>query len=175
MCQNPQLDDTSIPLARGAAAATLPLPQVASLAALGLQLSRQFTQARREGERLALLWIEASVPTDAALGSEACAELLAAASQRMRNRVRSTDAVVQVAGQGFAVLLQAAGAREAALVERRLLHALKGDYGLAGRLVHLEVKLGCAVFPEAGRQGTELAAAAQQDLLQRQAGLRGVA
>lgn len=169
----PEPDDLSPPPSRGVAVATQPLPQAASLAALGLQLSRQFTQARRAGERLALLWIEASLPAEA--GAEACAELLAAVSQRMRNRVRSTDTVVQVAGQGFAVLLRAAGAQEAALVERRLLHALQGGYGLAGGLLRLEIRLGSAVFPAAGRQGAELAAAAQQDLRRRQAELRGVA
>ncbi|RZL39081.1 MAG: diguanylate cyclase, partial [Rubrivivax sp.] len=91
--------------------------------------------------------------------------LLLVASQRLRNRVRGTDEVVRVGDGNFAVLLLAAGAQEAELVERRLRQALRGAYGVDGRSMHLHVRLGTAVFPEDGRQGAELAEAAQRKLL----------
>jgi GGDEF domain-containing protein len=61
---------------------------------------------------------------------EAREQLMQALSARLRNRVRATDQVMQVGDHGFAVLLLAAGAAEAAIVEQRLRHLLAGPYGV---------------------------------------------
>lgn len=167
MSHAPLLAEDSLTLARSGPA--VPLPQVESLAALGLRLSRQFAQCRREGGQLAMLWIEFEVVERAGdgLGSEERHGLVHAASQRMRNRVRGADEVVRVGEQGFAVLLLAAGAQEAVLVERRLLQALKGAYGVDGRLMQMAVRVGRAVFPDHGRHGADLAEVARRDLRER--------
>ncbi len=142
------------------------LPQAESTAAFGLRVSRQFAQCRRESGQLGLLWIEADVPLPA--GAEhSVAEhdsLIQTISLRLRNRVRSTDEVVYMGGSAFVVLLLAAGAAEARLVEQRLTQALRGTYCVESRLIQLGVRVGTALFPQTGRNGGDLAEAARQNL-----------
>lgn len=142
------------------------LPQDDSLAGLGLRLSRHFARCRRNGEGLALLWVEARVlaRADRALSDAERLALIQTVSLRLRNRVRGADEVVHMGGCVFAVLLQAVGAAEAALVETRLLQALRGNYGVDGGLMQLGVRVGTATYPEAGRNGAELAEAARSKL-----------
>jgi len=143
-----------------------PLPRMDSLAALGLRLSRQFAQSRREGGQLALLWVEMDVleQPGSALSDEARDDLMQAVSQRLRNRVRGADEVLRMGEQCFAVLLMAAGTGEADIAERRLLQTVRGNYGVDDRLMQVGVRIGTAVFPEDGRNGTELAEAARANL-----------
>ncbi len=150
------------------------LPWVGSMESLDLHMSRRLALCRRSCELMTLLWIELEllVAPNAAAGMGAAVdhELLQAAGLRLRNRVRSTDEVVQVAGLGFAVLLHGAGAETAALVEQRLQQTLTGAYGVEGQRLYLGVRMGRALFPEAGRNGRQLADAACQDLALRQGG-----
>ncbi|MGM9481283.1 diguanylate cyclase domain-containing protein [Roseateles sp. NT4] len=142
------------------------LPQADSAAAFGLRVSRQFAQCRRKGEQLALLWLEVELKMkpDASLAPAERDQLIQTVSLRLRNRVRGADEVVHMGEQCFAVLLVAAGADEAELVEQRLRQALRGSYGVDGRLTQVGVRLGTAVYPEAGRNGAELAEAARGNL-----------
>jgi diguanylate cyclase (GGDEF)-like protein len=142
------------------------LPQAESTAAFGLRVSRQFAQCRRESGQLALLWIEADapVPADAERSAAEHDALIQTVSLRLRNRVRGTDEVVYMGGSAFAVLLLAAGAAEARLVEQRLTLALRGTYCVESRLVQLGVRVGTALFPQTGRNGGDLAEAARQNL-----------
>lgn len=137
------------------------LPQADSLAAFGLRVSRHFAQCRREGEQLALLWLKIEMPPPGGDDTPEREHLLQTVSLRLRNRVRGTDEVVYMGERCFAVLLMAAGAAEAALVEQRLRLALRGSYGLDGRLLQVGVRLGLALYPQAGRNGAELAEAAR--------------
>ncbi|MFT7721909.1 MAG: diguanylate cyclase [Roseateles sp.] len=142
------------------------LPVVESIAAFGVQVSRQFVQCRREGGQLALLWVDVEVLATPGSGSYASEReaLIQNVSQRLRNRVRGSDEVVRVGEHGFAVLLLAAGAPEARLVAQRLLQALRGTYGVEGRQSQVGVRVGTAIFPESGRNGAELAEAARASL-----------
>ena len=157
-----------LPTASRANGKATPLPQVDSIATLSQQLFRQLAQCRRVGEQMTMLWVELELlaqPGSDHGASEVLDEnLLQAAGQRLRHRVRSTDEVVQVGTQGFAVLLKVAGAAEARLVEQRLKQALTGAYGLGEQRLYLGVSMGLAVFPECGRTGAELAQAACRDL-----------
>ncbi len=142
------------------------LPQADSTAAFGLRVSRQFAQCRRESGQMALLWIEADTLMP---GSEDRSDaehdaLIQTVSLRLRNRVRGTDEVVYMGGSAFAVLLLAAGAAEARLVEQRLTQALRGAYCVESRLIQLAVRVGTALFPQTGRNGSELAEAARQNV-----------
>lgn len=145
------------------------LPQADSLAAFGLRVSRQFAQCRREGEHLALLWLEVEVQP-AGLGDAQRRRLVQMVGLRLRNRVRGADEVVHMGGQAFAVLLQAAGAVEAQIVDRRLRQALRGSYCLDDQLLQVQLRLGRAVYPQAGRNGAELAEAARANLSEQEAG-----
>ena len=145
---------------------TTPMPRVDSPSALGLLVSRQFAQCRREGGQLALLWVEIELLE--APGKPPCPQardnLMQVVSLRLRNRVRGADEVMRVGEQGFAVLLTAAGTHEVTLVERRLLQTVRGNYGVENGLMQAAVRIGTAVFPEDGRNGTELAEAARSNL-----------
>lgn len=138
------------------------LPQVDSVAAFGLRVSRQFAQCRRDGAPLALLWLEVETPLP--LDEASMDVLIRAIGLRLRNRLRGTDEVVHMGSASFAVLLHAAGAPEAGLVEQRLRAALRGNYDLEGRLLQVGLRMGRALHPEAGRNGAELAQAARDSL-----------
>ena len=141
------------------------VPRADSLAAFGLRVSRQFAQCRREGEHLALLWLEVELLAQAASLTDAERDgLVQTVSLRLRNRVRGADEVVHMGGPCFAVLLTAAGAMEAQIVDQRLRLALRGTYCIDSRLMHARIRLGKAVYPQAGRNGAELAEAARMNL-----------
>ncbi len=146
--------------------ATSRLPLAESTAAFGLRVSRQFAQCRRESGQLGLLWIEADAPPAAGAepGTAEHDALIQTVSLRLRNRVRGTDEVVYMGGSAFAVLLLAAGAAEARLVEQRLTQALRGTYCVESRLIQLGVRVGTALFPQTGRNGCDLAEAARHNL-----------
>lgn len=146
-----------------------PMQRLASMAMFGLHVSRHFAQCRRSNGQLALLWMEldAAGQAGAALSDAERESLLLVASQRLRNRVRGSDEVAQVAQVGehaFAVLLLAAGSLEADLVEERLHQAMRGTYGVDDRIMRVGVRIGRAVFPEDGRNGAELAAVARRQV-----------
>lgn len=156
-------DDPPAP-PRGSAAT--PLPRIDSLTAYSLRVSRLLAQCRREGGQLALLWVEVAVlaPPGRKVGEEEGEGLIHTASQRLRNRVRSADEVQRVGERAFAVMLVNAGVDEAALVEQRLMNALRGTYGMEGQLTQMALRIGTAVYPEDGRQGGELAEVAQRNM-----------
>lgn len=140
-----------------------PLETLPSAEALEALLARLLSRRRRQGEPTSLLWIEFELltPLDPALGG---VEVVARAfGARLRHRVRRTDGVFEVTGQGFAVLLNADKA-EAGIVEQRLREQLRGPYGLDGGQVRVQVSLGLAVLSEAQRQGSSLLQCAMDDV-----------
>lgn len=154
---------TDQPIAR--ALSSVEVPRVDSIAAFGQQVSRHLARCRRQGGRLAVLWIEADLqePPGSHWPAEARQAQMQAFSRRLKNRVRGNDEVLQVGDTCFAVLLQFAGSSEAAIVEDRLRRALKGAYDVDGRLMHATLSMGSATFPESGRHGAELAEVARQN------------
>ena len=139
-----------------------PLPRLGSLAAYGLHVSRHFAQCRREGGQLTLLWVEVDVPTrkDGTASDALPDGLIQLVSLRLRNGVRGADHVQRVGEHSFAVLMLAAGAREAEIAEQRLLQTVRGAYNVEGQAMQVIARLGSAVFPQDGRNGAELAEAA---------------
>jgi diguanylate cyclase (GGDEF)-like protein len=150
--------------------AAQPVARVDSLAEFGLMVSRQLTQCRRYGGRLAVLWLEAQLLAREGQSWEPAARegLMQALSRRLRSRVRSTDEVLQVGEHSFAVLLLDAGEAEAGIVEQRLMQQLSGPYGVGPELMYVALSLGSAAFPDAGRHGADLAESARSDLRRRQ-------
>lgn len=139
------------------------VPRVESLAAFGLRVSPVITQSRRYGSKVAVLWIDTEVlaPEDRTCSPLSREQLTQALSSRLRNRVRATDLVLQVGEHAFAVLLLSAGLDEAATVEQRLKQLLNGPYGVESGLMYVGLHMGYATFPDAGRDGAELAAKAR--------------
>ncbi|SEK79803.1 GGDEF domain-containing protein, diguanylate cyclase (c-di-GMP synthetase) or its enzymatically inactive variants [Roseateles sp. YR242] len=149
-------------------APALTIPRVDSVGEFGLMITRQLTQCRRYGGKLAVMWLEAE-PVEEAADPEgvydAQASLMTAVGRRLRSRVRGTDAVLQVGEGSFAVLLNDAGAPEAELVRQRLHQALGGSYGVGeGMIMHVRLQIGAAAFPDGGTKGADLAQSARDDL-----------
>ena len=136
------------------------------VATYGARVSRQIAKCRREGGQLALLWIEleARDSQGGPLGDEVNEGLAKLVCLRLRNRVRGSDDVQRVGSEGFAVLLLDGGAPEAGIVRQRLLHAIRGPYKVDNQRAVVSLRMGTALFPAAGRNGAELAAAARQSL-----------
>jgi GGDEF domain-containing protein len=163
MSQPQRLADPTPPGHRPAPHADV--PRVHSLEAVGLQLSRHLARSRRQGARLTVIWIEAALHArpGAAWPDGAREALMQALSRRLRNRVRGSDEVLQVGDDSFAVVLPLAGEVEAVLIMERLLQALRGSYGVDGLLMHSDLHMGSATFPEVGRNGADLATLARQN------------
>lgn len=154
------IPDVAPPARPAPAESTLPLPSVDALEAL---LGRHLARCRRQGERTSLLWIEFELltPLDPAHGPGGA--VARAFGARLRHRVRRTDSVFEVAGQGFAVLLNTDKA-EAGVVEQRLQEQLRGPYGLDGGQVRVQVGIGLAVSTEAQQRGSSLLQCAMDDI-----------
>lgn len=145
----------------------LSIPRVDSIGEFGLMITRQLTQCRRYGAKLAVMWLEAEAveALQAPVPEDELATLMTAVGRRLRSRVRGTDAVVQVGDNSFAVLLIDAGAPESDIVRQRLHHALGGSYGVGdSHLMHVRLQIGASAFPEGSTRGVELAQMARDNL-----------
>ncbi|CAM4072916.1 diguanylate cyclase domain-containing protein [Roseateles saccharophilus] len=149
---------------------TAPTPprRVETTVELEIELIRHLARSRRQGDQMALLWIEVELLSLVGQASadglrETVAQALGA---RLLYRVRRTDFVFQVGDTGFAVLLDTdkAGAE---LVERRLFEQLRGPYGLEKNLAQVQISVGLAVSSEAHRHGSGLLQCAIDDIYAR--------
>lgn len=134
------------------------LPQFAAL------LDRQLGHCRRHGARATVLLI--TVDPQAAGVAEAPSTatlkvLLQAIGARLLGRVRCSDVVAQVGERRFGLVLMDAGRVEADVVRARLHKALCGPYGVDEQRLYVALRMGAAVYREAGMTGAELAQAAE--------------
>jgi diguanylate cyclase (GGDEF)-like protein/PAS domain S-box-containing protein len=80
------------------------------------------------------------------LGHEAGDQLLKVFAQRMRASVRQTDLVARLAGDEFTVILEALhDERDASVIARKLVEALREPIALAGKLFEITASVGVAL------------------------------
>ena len=129
-----------------------PLPVLADLQGLAALVDRQLAACRRNSTQLAVmvLHIDDAVPP----------ALFQAMSERLRGRLRAPDLIFQIGAQAFGVVLLGIGHRQLDDVQRRLLRALAGAYGVGDGLVNAKVRIGVAAHPQPGISGAELVRAA---------------
>ena len=129
-----------------------PLPVMAELQGLAALVDRQLMACRRNSTQLAVmvLHLECTVPLP----------LFQAMSERLRGRLRATDLIFQVGEQAFGVVLLGIGRGQVTDVQRRLLRALDGPYGVGDGQVSATVRIGVAAHPQPGITGAELVRAA---------------
>lgn len=129
-----------------------PLPVLADLQGLGALVDRQLAACRRNSTQLAVLvlHIEDAVPP----------ALFHAMSERLRGHLRATDLIFQIGEQAFGVVLLGIGRSHVSNVQRRLLRALDGAYGVGDELGNASVRIGVAAHPQPGISGAELVRAA---------------
>jgi GGDEF domain-containing protein len=145
-----------------------PAPQrLADLSQFAALLNRQLGQCRRQGICAAVLLLTAELPGadgPRPLSAATREALLEALGARLASRVRGSDVVVQLGADGFGLVLMEAGRPEAELVRERLLKALHGPYGVDEQRLELRLRIGAAVYREAGlSSGRELVEAAAAD------------
>lgn len=144
--------------------------QHGTVAELEVQLARHLARSRRQGDQLALLWIEVDLLTTVAPANASTPrdEVAQALRARLQHRVRRNDQIFQVGHQHFAVLLDTdpAGAR---LVEQRLVTHLRGPYGMDGWMMYVQLGIGQASLPESAQRGSGLLRCAMADLEARRA------
>jgi diguanylate cyclase (GGDEF)-like protein len=90
--------------------------------------------------------------------------LLAIVGSLLDVKVRNEDGVYRQGGDEFSVIAPETGREEAALLSRRIEHALRG---IRSGDVRISASIGTAVFPHDGSQPAELLDAADSDLRSR--------
>jgi len=152
--------DTPPPSRREAA---VPQPRdFDSVERLEVELTRHLVRSRRQGDAMALLWIEVAVLA----GADGFDDVMQALTGRLVHRVRKTDVVFQVGSSAFAVLLET-DKYGAGLVQERLLEQLRGPYGMEAGPVSVHVDIGLAVPAEANRVGSSMLQCAMDDVYAR--------
>lgn len=88
-------------------------------------------------------------------------EVLTLVGERLARVVRAADTVARVGGDEYAVLLPRCASRSEALdIAERIEGALRKPFDLGGQMLHLGIRIGCALYPEGGTDFEELLAAA---------------
>ena len=85
--------------------------------------------------------------------------LMLAMGERLRGRLRAGDLAFQLGEDGFGVVLL--GAATARTIQRRLLKALSGPYGVDGQLLNVSLRIGVAENPAADVSGAALVLGAE--------------
>ncbi len=127
-------------------------------------------RARREGERIALLYIDIDgfKQVNDTHGHEAGDALLCAIAQRLREQVRDFDTVARIGGDEFTVLLGKVSGNDGVAVVVDRIHATMSDpFDLGSERVTISVSIGAAVFPEEGETREELIRRADADMYAR--------
>jgi diguanylate cyclase (GGDEF)-like protein/PAS domain S-box-containing protein len=117
------------------------------------RLQQALTCARRDGDKLALLFIDLDKfkPVNDKLGHQAGDLLLQQAAQRMYACVRESDSVARIGGDEFVVLLRAVDSLDGALAAgEKLCQALRPEFRILGHNVHISASIGIAVWPDHG-------------------------
>jgi GGDEF domain-containing protein len=137
---------------------------------LGPVIDRHLTACRRSGAPLVALSIVIDGLESAGewYGEAVKNQLRNAVWDRFRRRLRATDLTVCIGGVEFGAILLNVGAPVAAVVDARLSKALSQPYGIGGLEIVLSVRIGAAIYPQAGSTGAALAAAALENAVGRQ-------
>jgi len=114
------------------------------------QLTRATARARREGRKVALLFLDLDgfkVVNDT-LGHEAGDCLLREVAARLRSSVRAGDVIARLGGDEFAVLLEGMnGPREVETIAKGLLKVISEPSHIEGRQVLVTTSIGITMYP----------------------------
>ena len=122
-------------------------------AAFLAQLDHLMVAARASATQLALLFIDLDhfKRVNDSVGHTAGDALLKTISQRLRQRVRSTDRIARFGGDEFMVLLPGVRSREAiGHVARKLLDAIAEPLSVEGQSISVTASMGIALYPDDG-------------------------
>ncbi|HZU52552.1 MAG TPA: EAL domain-containing protein [Holophagaceae bacterium] len=117
------------------------------------RLTQALAQARRNDQRVALLFIDLDgfKGVNDSLGHPAGDALLRLVADRLAGSVRASDTLARMGGDEFAVVLQEVrDTPSAARVAEKLLESLRLPFRVEGRDLHISASIGVAFFPEDG-------------------------
>ncbi|CAN7162724.1 diguanylate cyclase domain-containing protein [Acidovorax sp. LjRoot117] len=111
------------------------------------------TQARRDGKCLAVMYLDLDgfKAVNDSLGHDVGDLLLVQFAQRLKAAVRASDTVCRQGGDEFVVLLPGLeGVEPACGVARKILGSCDAPFELAGRVLHMGLSGGIALYPQHG-------------------------
>ena len=135
------------------------LTGLANAALLGERAGQAIVQAARQRSRLALLAVDLDrfrLVNDS-FGHPAGDALLRAVAERLNNALRREDTLARLGGDDFVLLWNGLRTREeAAALANRLLAVLGRPFTVDSRPVSVSASIGIALYPDDGRDYTEL-------------------
>jgi diguanylate cyclase (GGDEF)-like protein/PAS domain S-box-containing protein len=133
------------------------------------RLTRAIASARRNGNRLAVLFLDLDrfKHINDSLGHAIGDKLLQSVAERLVTRVRGSDTVCRQGGDEFVVLLSELGHPEdAAACAKKILTALTAPHRIAQHDVHVTVSIGVSTYPEDGQDAETLVKSADTAMYQ---------
>jgi len=122
-------------------------------ALLAERLDRALLAARRDGRRLALMFLDLDrfKTINDSLGHATGDHLLREVAQRLCRVVRASDTVARLGGDEFVVLVPGVRAsEECTLVGDKILEALAEPVRFEGRSLHISTSIGICLYPDDG-------------------------
>ena len=133
------------------------------------RLTRAIASARRNGNRLAVLFLDLDRFKDIndSLGHAIGDKLLQSVTERLVARVRGSDTVSRQGGDEFVVLLsKLEHPEDAAVCAKKMLTALTAPHRIAQHDVHVTVSIGVSTYPEDGQDAETLVKSADTAMYQ---------
>ena len=122
-------------------------------ALLAERLDRALLAARRDGRRLALMFLDLDrfKTINDSLGHATGDHLLREVAQRLCRVVRASDTVARLGGDEFVVLVPGIhGPAESGLVGDKILEALAEPVRFEGHTLHISTSIGICLYPDDG-------------------------
>lgn len=151
-----------------------PLTGLPNRALLADRLQQAMAAARRDGQELALMFIDLDKfkPINDSLGHAVGDVLLVEVARRVRNCVRESDTVARIGGDEFVVLLRAVDSESGALaVADKIRVALGQPVCVGEHRLGVSASIGVAMFPAHGED--DLALTQHADIAMYEAKARG--
>ncbi|MCE5312037.1 MAG: diguanylate cyclase [Nitrospiraceae bacterium] len=123
------------------------------------RFQQALTLAKRNDKLLAIMFIDLDrfKPVNDTYGHRVGDLLLQEVALRIKGCIRESDTVARVGGDEFIALLQnIRGAQEAKAVAEKIRDTLYQPYNISGHVLDISSSIGIAVFPENGKDETEL-------------------
>ncbi|WP_245942623.1 sensor domain-containing protein [Candidatus Colwellia aromaticivorans] len=123
------------------------------------RLSQMLTEAERNNEKTAVLFLDLDdfKKVNDSLGHEVGDKLLIESATRLKKIVRKEDTVGRLGGDEFIFLLRGLSDELSALsIAENLLRTFRNPFKIDGRELILTLSIGIAMFPENGKDTSEL-------------------
>ncbi|MEF2277484.1 bifunctional diguanylate cyclase/phosphodiesterase [Deinococcus sp. YIM 134068] len=156
---------------------TDPLTGLPNRLRFGEALEEMLAHAERTGERFALLFFDLDnfKMVNDVLGHAAGDEFLRDLAGRWRGQVRAGDLLARISGDEFAMIVRSRGGAEEVLgVAERLIHAARIPFYAGGQTHLVTASAGVSLYPEHGRDASELLSRADLAMYQAKASRRGI-